>query len=74
MSKKRIAFIGTGGTIASIGVGPLDTVNYGANGQMMHPQTGQPLVRRTDCLQQRGGGGGVVPGGNPFGMPRGGTR
>jgi L-asparaginase len=35
MSKKKIAFIGTGGTIASIGVGPLDTVNYGANGRMM---------------------------------------
>jgi len=33
--RKRVAFIGTGGTIASLGKGPLDTVNYGANGQMM---------------------------------------
>jgi L-asparaginase len=32
---KRIAFIGTGGTIASIGKGPLDTVDYGANGVML---------------------------------------
>ena len=35
MSQKKVAFIGTGGTIASIGVGPLDTVNYGATGRMM---------------------------------------
>ncbi|WP_149539608.1 asparaginase [Siccirubricoccus phaeus] len=33
--RKRVAFIGTGGTIASIGKGPLDTVNYGANGRML---------------------------------------
>ncbi|MCO6414947.1 asparaginase [Siccirubricoccus sp. KC 17139] len=33
--RKRVAFIGTGGTIASIGKGPLDTVNYGANGLML---------------------------------------
>lgn len=46
----------------------------GPNGQMVDPRTGQPLVRRTDCLQQRGGGGGGVPGGNPFGGIRGGTR
>jgi L-asparaginase len=32
---KRIAFIGTGGTIASIGKGPLDTVDYSANGMML---------------------------------------
>jgi general secretion pathway protein I len=36
----------------------------GPNGQMVDPQTGQPLMKRTDWLQQRGGGtGGVVPGG-----------
>lgn len=47
----------------------------GPNGQMMNPQTGQPLVKRTDCLAQRGGGGGPgslmpggLPGGNPFGI------
>jgi L-asparaginase len=32
---KHVAFIGTGGTIASIGKGPLDTVDYGANGVML---------------------------------------
>jgi L-asparaginase len=32
---KHVAFIGTGGTIASIGKGPLDTVDYGANGMML---------------------------------------
>lgn len=33
--KKKIAFIGTGGTMASLGKGPLDTVNYGAQGHML---------------------------------------
>ncbi|MBK1657149.1 asparaginase [Paracraurococcus ruber] len=33
--RKKIAFIGTGGTIASLGAGPLDTVNYGARGMML---------------------------------------
>ena len=28
--KPKVAFIGTGGTIASVGVGPLDLQNYGA--------------------------------------------
>ena len=36
MSKPKIAFIGTGGTIASIGKHPLDLQDYGANGQVMH--------------------------------------
>jgi L-asparaginase len=35
-SKPKIAFIGTGGTIASIGHGPLDILDYGANGVMLH--------------------------------------
>src|SRR5690348_9625773 len=34
--KPKVAFIGTGGTIASIGVGPLDLQNYGASGKVMH--------------------------------------
>jgi L-asparaginase len=34
--KPKVAFIGTGGTIASIGVGPLDILDYGANGLMLH--------------------------------------
>jgi L-asparaginase len=34
--KPRVAFIGTGGTIASLGVGPLDLQNYGATGNVMH--------------------------------------
>ena len=33
---KKVAFIGTGGTIASIGVGPLDLQNYGATGNVLH--------------------------------------
>jgi len=32
----KVAFIGTGGTIASIGKGPLDIVDYAANGTMVH--------------------------------------
>lgn len=32
---KKIAFIGTGGTISSIGKGPLDIVDYGANKTML---------------------------------------
>jgi len=33
--KKKIAFIGTGGTISSVGKGPLDIYDYGANGMML---------------------------------------
>ncbi|HSP78685.1 MAG TPA: type II secretion system protein [Myxococcaceae bacterium] len=45
----------------------------GPNGVMLHPQTRQPLMKRTDWLQQRGGGGSSggpfqgIPGGNPGG-------
>ena len=35
MSKPKVAFIGTGGTIASIGAGPLDIQDYGATGKVM---------------------------------------
>jgi L-asparaginase len=35
-SKPKVALIGTGGTIASIGKTPLDIQDYGANNQMMH--------------------------------------
>jgi L-asparaginase len=31
--RPRVAFIGTGGTIASQGAGPLDTTNYGSSGK-----------------------------------------
>src|SRR6185503_11011853 len=34
--KHKVAFIGTGGTIASVGTGPLDLQNYGATGKVMH--------------------------------------
>ena len=34
--KPKVAFIGTGGTIASVGKGPLDLQDYGANGVVMH--------------------------------------
>ena len=36
MSKPKVAFIGTGGTIASLGRGPLDVQDYGATGTVMH--------------------------------------
>jgi L-asparaginase len=32
----RVAFIGTGGTIASVGRGPLDRHDYGATGRVLH--------------------------------------
>ncbi|WP_420566194.1 asparaginase [Thalassobaculum sp.] len=35
MSKPKVAVIGTGGTIASIGKGPLDILDYGANNSML---------------------------------------
>lgn len=35
MGKPKVAVIGTGGTIASIGKGPLDIVDYGANNTML---------------------------------------
>ena len=36
MSKPKVAFIGTGGTIASLGRGPLDLMDYSAAGHVMH--------------------------------------
>ncbi len=33
--KPRVAFIGTGGTISSLGAGPLDILDYGATGNRM---------------------------------------
>ena len=36
MSKPKVAFVGTGGTIASLGSGPLDLQDYGATGNVMH--------------------------------------
>jgi L-asparaginase len=38
MSKPLVAFIGTGGTIASLGRGPLDIQDYGAAGNVMHAE------------------------------------
>lgn len=38
MSKPKIAFIGTGGTIASLGAGPLDLQDYGATGNIMQAE------------------------------------
>ena len=36
MPKPKVAFIGTGGTISSLGRNPLDILDYGANGVMLH--------------------------------------
>lgn len=38
MTRTKVAFIGTGGTIASLGAGPLDLQDYGAAGNMMHAE------------------------------------
>jgi L-asparaginase len=38
MALPKIAFIGTGGTIASLGRGPLDLQDYGAAGNVMHAE------------------------------------
>ena len=38
MKLPKIAFIGTGGTIASLGRGPLDLQDYGAIGNVMHAE------------------------------------
>jgi L-asparaginase len=35
---RKVAFIGTGGTISSIGKGPLDLIDYTANGKMVHAE------------------------------------
>jgi L-asparaginase len=39
MAKPRIAFIGTGGTMASLGRGPLDIQDYGVAGRVMDAAT-----------------------------------
>src|SRR5580698_962634 len=38
MSLPKVAFIGTGGTIASLGNGPLDLQDYASAGRMMHAE------------------------------------
>lgn len=38
MSLPKVAFIGTGGTISSLGRGPLDIMDYMAGGSMMHAE------------------------------------
>jgi L-asparaginase len=38
MARSKVAFIGTGGTISSIGKGPLDIMDYTANGTMLHAE------------------------------------
>ena len=48
MSLPKVAFIGTGGTIASLGAGSLDTQDYGATGQLM--QADELLGRFPEAL------------------------
>ena len=38
MTLPKVAFIGTGGTIASLGSGPLDLQDYASAGHMMHAE------------------------------------
>ena len=35
-ARPRVAFIGTGGTMSSLGAGPLDVLEYGASGHRLH--------------------------------------
>jgi L-asparaginase len=46
-TKPKVAFIGTGGTIASLGKGPLDILDYGANETVMHADE---IIRRVPEL------------------------
>lgn len=49
MPLAKVAFIGTGGTIASLGRGPLDLQDYGAIGNVMHAEeivAKWPVVRQ----------------------------
>jgi L-asparaginase len=46
-TKPKVAFIGTGGTIASVGKGPLDILDYSANETVMHADE---IVRRVPAL------------------------
>jgi L-asparaginase len=50
---RKVVFIGTGGTIASIGKGPLDLIDYGADNTMVHAEdivTVIPSVREVADL------------------------
>ena len=50
---RKVAFIGTGGTIASIGKGPLDLIDYVANNTVVHAEdivTAVPSVREVADL------------------------
>ena len=38
MTRPKVAFIGTGGTIASLGASPLELQDYGASGTVMHAE------------------------------------
>ncbi len=47
--RRKVAFIGTGGTMASVGRGPLDTVDYGATGNLLEAPA---LLERFPEVQQ----------------------
>ena len=47
--KPKVAFIGTGGTISSLGTGPLDILDYGATGNRM--QADAILARFPECAE-----------------------
>lgn len=46
---QKVAFIGTGGTISSVGEGPLDLIHYAATGKML---SAQEIVAAVPSLQQ----------------------
>ncbi len=48
-AKRKVAFIGTGGTMASVGKGALDTVDYGSTGQLL--DAAQLLARFPEVQQ-----------------------
>ena len=45
-AKPKVAFIGTGGTISSLGAGPLDILDYGATGNRMQADAIAALFHR----------------------------
>ena len=48
-TRPKVAFIGTGGTIASVGRGPLDIQDYAVAGQMLHAED---LLARFPAVQE----------------------
>jgi hypothetical protein len=60
-AKPRVALIGTGGTISSIGAGPLDLGEYMDTSRKAEPGRGPAPVRRVLSARPAGGDTRTVP-------------